>query len=37
VERIIAILKEENKRLDEQIRELMNEHKAWQEQKEMLT
>ena len=36
VERIIAILKEEKKRLDEQIRELMNEHKAWQEQTEIL-
>ena len=37
VERIIAILKEEKKRLDEQIRELMNEHKAWQEQREILS
>jgi transposase len=37
VERIIAILKEEKKRLDEQIRELMNEQKAWQEQTEILT
>jgi transposase len=37
VERIIAILKEEKKRLDEQIRELMNEHKAWQEQTEILS
>ena len=36
VERIIAILKEEKKRLDEQIRELMNEQKAWQEQIEIL-
>jgi transposase len=36
VERIIAILKEEKQRLDEQIRELMNEHKAWQEQTEIL-
>jgi transposase len=36
VERMIAILKEEKKRLDEQIRELMNEHKAWQEQREIL-
>src|SRR5215217_815457 len=34
VERIIAILKEEKKRLDEQIRELMNEQQAWQEQTE---
>jgi transposase len=37
VEGIIAILKEEKKRLDEQMRELMNEQKAWQEQKEILT
>jgi len=37
VERIIAILKEEKKRLDEQIRELMNEQKAWQEQTEILS
>src|SRR5918996_2082222 len=37
VERIVAILKEEKKRLDEQIRELMNEQKAWQEQREILT
>jgi len=37
VERIIAILKEEKKRLDEQIRELMNEQKAWQEQREILS
>jgi transposase len=36
VERIIAILKEEKKRLDEQIRELMNEQKAWREQTEIL-
>ena len=36
VKRIIAILKDEKKRLDEQIRELMNEHKAWQEQSEIL-
>jgi transposase len=36
VERIIAILKEEKKRLDEQIRQSMNEHKAWQEQTEIL-
>ena len=36
VERIIAILKEEKKRLEEQIRELMNEQKAWQEQLEIL-
>lgn len=36
VERMIAVLKEEKKRLDEQIHELMNEHKAWQEQTEIL-
>jgi transposase len=36
VERMIAYLKEEKKRLDEQIRELMNEQKAWQEQTEIL-
>src|SRR5215213_8784528 len=36
VERMIAILKEEKKRLDEQIRELMNEQEAWQEQTEIL-
>jgi transposase len=36
VERMIAVLKEEKKRLDEQIRELMNEHTAWQEQTEIL-
>jgi len=37
VERIIAILKEEKKRLEEQIRELMNAQKAWQEQTEILS
>lgn len=37
VERIIAVLKEEKKTLDEQIRELMNEQKAWQEQSEILS
>jgi transposase len=37
VERIIAILKEEKKRLDDQIRELMNEQKAWQKQSEILS
>jgi transposase len=37
VERIIAILKEEKKKLDEQIRELMHEQKAWQEQSEILS
>jgi transposase len=37
VERMIAILKEEKKRLDEQIREVMSEQKAWQEQREILS
>ena len=37
VERIITILKEEKKRLDEQIRELMIEQKAWQAQTQILT
>jgi transposase len=37
LERIIAILKEEKKRLDEQIRELLNEQKAWQTQTEILS
>ena len=37
VERIIAILKEEKKRLEEQIRELMNEQRTWQEQREILS
>ena len=37
VERMIAVLKEEKKRLDEQIRELMNEQKAWREQSEILS
>lgn len=36
VQRIIAVLKEEKKKLDEQIHELMNEQKAWQEQSEIL-
>jgi transposase len=36
VERMIAVLKEEKKRLDEQIREAMNQQKAWQEQSEIL-
>ena len=36
VERIIAVLKEEKKKLDEQIRELMKEQKGWQEQSEIL-
>src|SRR5215210_7054007 len=37
VERIIAILKEEKKRLDEQIQQFLNEQKAWQEQTEILS
>jgi transposase len=37
LERIIAILKEEKKKLDEQIRELMNEQKAWHAQTEILS
>jgi transposase len=37
VERIIAILKEEKKRMDEQLRELMKEQKAWQAQTEILS
>jgi transposase len=36
VERIIAILKEEKKRLEEQLRELMNEQKTWQQPLEIL-
>lgn len=36
LERIIAILKEEKKRLDEEIRGLMKEQQAWQEQIEIL-
>ena len=36
VERIIAILKEEKKRLEEQIEQYLNEQKAWQEQREIL-
>jgi transposase len=36
VERMIAVLKEEKKRLDEQIREAMHQQKAWQEQSEIL-
>lgn len=36
VERIIAILKEEKKRLDEQIEQFVNEQKGWQEQSEIL-
>ncbi len=37
MERIIAILKEEKKRLDEQIRDVMKEQKAWHEQTEILS
>jgi len=37
VERMIAILKEEKKRLDEQIQDAMREQKAWQEQTEILS
>jgi transposase len=37
LERSIAFLKEEKKRIDEQIRELMKEQKAWQEQSEILS
>src|SRR5215207_1876178 len=37
VERIIAILKEEKKRLEEQIQQFLNEQKAWQEQTEILS
>ncbi len=37
VERIIAILKEEKKRLEEQIQQFLNEQKAWQEQREILS
>ena len=36
VERIIALLKEEKKRLEEQIQQFLNEQKAWQEQREIL-
>lgn len=37
VERIIALLKEEKKRLEEQIQQFLNEQKAWQEQTEILS
>lgn len=37
VERIITILKEEKKHLDEQIEQFLNEQKAWQEQREILS
>src|SRR5512134_2809620 len=36
VERIVALLKEEKKRLEEQIEQYLNEHKAWQQQTEIL-
>ena len=36
VERMLAVLKEEKKRLDEELRGLMNEQKAWQAQIEIL-
>ena len=37
VERIIALLKEEKKRLEEQIEQFLNEQKAWQQQREILS
>lgn len=37
VERIIALLKEEKKRLEEQIEEFLREQKTWQEQREILS
>jgi transposase len=37
VERIMAILKEEKKRLEEQIEQFLNEQKSWQEQREILS
>ena len=37
VERIIVILKEEKKRLEEQIEQYLNEQKSWQEQREILS
>lgn len=37
VERIIAILKEEKKRLDEQIEQYLNEQQGWQEQRDILS
>ncbi|HEX2614686.1 MAG TPA: IS110 family transposase [Nitrososphaera sp.] len=36
VEQVMAVLKEQKKRLDEQIQELVKEQKAWQEQHEIL-
>ena len=37
VEQVMAVLKEQKKRLDEQIQELVKEQQAWQEQREILT
>jgi transposase len=37
VERIIATLKEEKKRLEEQIEQFLNEQKGWQEEREILS
>ena len=37
LERIMAILKEEKKRLEEQIEQFLREQKAWQEQREILS
>src|SRR5215207_9294234 len=37
VERIIALLKEEKKRLEEQIQQFLNEQQAWHEQMEILS
>src|SRR5215218_1397377 len=37
VERIISLLKEEKKRLEEQIQEFLKEQKAWQEQAQILS
>jgi transposase len=37
VERIIATLKEEKKRLEEQIEQFLNEQKSWQEEREILS
>ena len=37
VERILVILKEEKKRLEEQIEQYLNEQKSWQEQREILS
>jgi transposase len=37
VERIMAMLKDEKKRIDEQIEQFLNEQKGWQEQREILS